>query len=343
MRRGLIPAHAGKTARRRSALTPPWAHPRSRGENGHLARGRVAGQGSSPLTRGKLRRGRPTPASPRLIPAHAGKTRGYRSHWISWGGSSPLTRGKRPQLHARSLRRRLIPAHAGKTASAWGTGTRGPAHPRSRGENRIDNDGVSIRAGSSPLTRGKPETTLDNLYLAGLIPAHAGKTRRHAQALTRRRAHPRSRGENANFLGGVVSSPGSSPLTRGKLGRNRDGRVISRLIPAHAGKTAIETSMSPSSSAHPRSRGENDLARPADDRAEGSSPLTRGKQNIRNVNGQEGGLIPAHAGKTRCSQTSRGTCTAHPRSRGENAVTLKVAREVAGSSPLTRGKPHSRM
>ena len=32
-RRRLIPARAGKTARRRSAHTPPWAHPRAGGEN----------------------------------------------------------------------------------------------------------------------------------------------------------------------------------------------------------------------------------------------------------------------------------------------------------------------
>ena len=30
---GLIPAHAGKTQRRNGACAPPWAHPRSRGEN----------------------------------------------------------------------------------------------------------------------------------------------------------------------------------------------------------------------------------------------------------------------------------------------------------------------
>ena len=73
-RGGLIPAHAGKTARAPTSPTSPRAHPRSRGENGlgeavldHL-------QGSSPLTRGKRTRGSGPGSSPGLIPAHAGKT-----------------------------------------------------------------------------------------------------------------------------------------------------------------------------------------------------------------------------------------------------------------------------
>ena len=52
-RRGLIPAHAGKTAVRRMLRRSRWAHPRSRGENAE-GRGDIAhATGSSPLTRGK--------------------------------------------------------------------------------------------------------------------------------------------------------------------------------------------------------------------------------------------------------------------------------------------------
>ena len=54
-RRGLIPAHAGKT---NGPAPPPGrgrAHPRSRGENNHSRMDSTARPGSSPLTRGKLR------------------------------------------------------------------------------------------------------------------------------------------------------------------------------------------------------------------------------------------------------------------------------------------------
>ena len=73
-RRGLIPAHAGKTSRRTARLCVGRAHPRSRGENSAVRASDAASGGSSPLTRGK----RPLPsreeAGGRLIPAHAGKT-----------------------------------------------------------------------------------------------------------------------------------------------------------------------------------------------------------------------------------------------------------------------------
>ena len=73
-RRGLIPAHAGKTGPGRCPPGKTWAHPRSRGEN-HLLRGQpTPPRGSSPLTRGKPSRQLADLARQRLIPAHAGKT-----------------------------------------------------------------------------------------------------------------------------------------------------------------------------------------------------------------------------------------------------------------------------
>ena len=51
-------------------------------------------------------------------------------------------------------------------------------------------------------------------------------------------------------------------------------------------------------SAHPRSRGENSGARSGLIRANGSSPLTRGKRGELLYVGHGAGLIPAHAGKT---------------------------------------------
>ena len=135
-RRGLIPAHAGKTPTPRSARSSATAHPRSRGENGPLPADGMELDGSSPLTRGKppslliraFRAG--------LIPAHAGKTtrrsaavmrrpahprsrgenRGMRPSGHSSGGSSPLTRGKPPAGPRPWRRPGLIPAHAGKTS-----------------------------------------------------------------------------------------------------------------------------------------------------------------------------------------------------------------------------------
>ena len=50
-------------------------------------------------------------------------------------------------------------------------------------------------------------------------------------------------------------------------------------------------------------------------------------------------LIPAHAGKTTSSLAYASVMSAHPRSRGENLMNRTIRPFVAGSSPLTRGKP----
>ena len=70
------------------------------------------------------------------------------------------------------------------------------AHPRSRGENVDPREAHGVLPGSSPLTRGKLQMRADLCAVGGLIPAHAGKTRTGALDWLRRRAHPRSRGEN---------------------------------------------------------------------------------------------------------------------------------------------------
>ena len=253
-----------------------------------------------------------------LIPAHAGKTcarkatpRGSRAHPRSRGensggrycptgrpGSSPLTRGKPRRKRWRRRSERLIPAHAGKTLASAIVHARMAAHPRSRGENQRRAPASSFTAGSSPLTRGKRVWPSAGWKDRGLIPAHAGKTCGRRDARWDRWAHPRSRGENCSMCPGPSRSRGSSPLTRGKLTRPSRMPVMEGLIPAHAGKTHGLRAASGGPRAHPRSRGENVEFSSVSQVIVGSSPLTRGKQGLRLALGGEGGLIPAHAGKT---------------------------------------------
>ena len=133
-------------------------------------------------------------------------------------------------------------------------------------------------------------------------------------------------------------APGSSPLTRGKR-LELDLRAIpERLIPAHAGKTRLSPPQSRTTRAHPRSRGENGFTVTCCTPPTGSSPLTRGKLLGVTLLPWQERLIPAHAGKTSRSLTSRSTATAHPRSRGENLNAVAGGNADTGSSPLTRGK-----
>ena len=74
-------------------------------------------------------------------------------------------------------------------------------------------------------------------------------------------------------------------------------------------------------------------------KAQGSSPLTRGKPGVDGGVEHVGGLIPAHAGKTSSRRAIGCWSWAHPRSRGENSWESVIVSWVGGSSPLTRGKP----
>ena len=213
-------------------------------------------------------------------------------------GSSPLTRGKRGWRRKGLDLRRLIPAHAGKTRRLVGRLRLLRAHPRSRGENARADDNGSVCLGSSPLTRGKRPHLHVRVFDHGLIPAHAGKTGQGARPSGPWRAHPRSRGENQNGEDTTPPKKGSSPLTRGKLVVEHYVAVKLGLIPAHAGKTRPDVSLSDRERAHPRSRGENFGVELAKLCAQGSSPLTRGKPKGGRHEQLRMGLIPAHAGKT---------------------------------------------
>ena len=174
----------------------------------------------------------------------------------------------------------------------------GRAHPRSRGENFELPRAHTAPSGSSPLTRGKPSAANLRAPHSGLIPAHAGKTLVIKKVPSSTRAHPRSRGENAKDATAGIKTAGSSPLTRGKPPTRPPTARRPGLIPAHAGKTRLDSALDGGSQAHPRSRGENGVL----------------PSSVR----LWGGLIPAHAGKTGRPIGCTGRQWAHPRSRGEN-------------------------
>ena len=115
-----------------------------------------------------------------------------------------------------------------------------------------------------------------------------------------------------------------------------------RLIPAHAGKTAQDPYGRETLAAHPRSRGENDTRLIAGMGPQGSSPLTRGKPHTWPAQPVRTRLIPAHAGKTHGSVTSRASTPAHPRSRGENQAGLEIAAVVERLIPAHAGKTSAR-
>ena len=74
------------------------------------------------------------------------------------------------------------------------------AHPRSRGEHRLQILHPSVYVGSSPLARGAPRMVLQMSGANGLIPARAGSTHRGSPQAQQLWAHPRSRGEHLRLV-----------------------------------------------------------------------------------------------------------------------------------------------
>ena len=70
----------------------------------------------------------------------------------------------------------IIPAYAGSTPRGSLMIDAAADHPRLRGVDLLDREGLSVTAGSSPLTRGRQATALHPQGHLGIIPAYAGST-----------------------------------------------------------------------------------------------------------------------------------------------------------------------
>ena len=95
----------------------------------------------------------------------------------------------------------------------------------------------------------------------------------------------------------------------------------------------------PAGADHPRIRGEHASICPDPVKRFGSSPHTRGARACGGVRGAGPGIIPAYAGSTSGTSTSRDMRTDHPRIRGEHPGTQPRRGVQRGSSPHTRGAP----
>ena len=155
-----------------------------------------------------------------------------------------------------------------------------------------------IYSGSPPLMRGKQVKALSrgdhdritpahagktpgrpmDFALEWITPAHAGKTLTDHADVEAWKDHPRSCGENANPWDLNIVVIGSPPLMRGKRKLQICETRLSRITPAHAGKTFLSRHFCSSAQDHPRSCGENVLPIPVLRFPVGSPPLMRGKQ-----------------------------------------------------------------
>ena len=220
---GIIPAYAGST------------------ESGRDQGDRYCG--SSPHTRGALvlQLGRFVELG--IIPAYAGSTsilesvpalepdhprirgehkRAFKNARIVVG-SSPHTRGAPTATNASSPTGRIIPAYAGSTQQSASKGSSRSDHPRIRGEHLRQQHLPRPGGGSSPHTRGAPDSR-----------------RRPPRGAP---DHPRIRGEHATWLRSSATKTGSSPHTRGALDADVVISLVEGIIPAYAGSTRSENAI----------------------------------------------------------------------------------------------------
>ena len=187
--------------------------------------------------------------------------------------------------------------------------------------------------------RGKLPPKVGFKWELRITPAHAGKTQQRLRAGRLVEDHPRACGENMLKPCPFCGSKGSPPRMRGKPTRYTANICMSRITPAHAGKTDYAQPAFATEEDHPRACGENEKGKNCESSREGSPPRMRGKPDCSAASICRMRITPAHAGKTSRMSRRRSGTKDHPRACGENISTDCVQIAMTGSPPRMRGKP----
>ena len=166
-------------------------------------------------------------------------------------------RGKRTGCSVASWPVRIIPAHAGQTCTPRTSCDFPQDHPHACGANACMTGVIDNVDGSSPRMRGKRSRPKTVWPRSRIIPAHAGQTAPVRYDTAHLPDHPRACGANVITACGMVRRNGSSPRMRGKLDDLRDMLSRVRIIPAHAGQTAVSHATRGECPDHPRACGAN--------------------------------------------------------------------------------------
>ena len=304
---GVTPARAGSTWAASPARSGCADYPHSRGEHCTLATPTRFFEGSLPLARGA----RGGVVDERIVhgitPARAGST-ASRSECPHHAGDHPRSHGEHGVGgRERSADRGCPPPPLARGARRCAAHERGPRGitPLARGALR-ELHRHERTSGITPLARAALAATDGVVEPVGITPARAGSTRSVRSSSTAPRDHPRSRGEHLGPVIERVRSFGSPPLTRG--------------APPPRPRCGVDARD------HPRSRGEHIDLTGWVWVAEGSPPLTRGAHRHQPRSVRVVRITPAHAGSTSISRDGCGSLRDHPRSRGEHAASVLLAR-----------------
>ena len=215
---GLTPACAGTSPLLLDHHFPPRAHPRVRGDVGSRGSRACLWRGSPPRARGRLQAERDPEHLRGLTPACAG-TSGMMRQPRGTRWAHPRVRGD--VVATRSAHREasgLTPACAGTSFQHPKPSTSMRAHPRVRGDVQRAYGVPASVTGSPPRARGRPGARGRTRADGGLTPACAGTSHPAALSATGEGAHPRVRGDVADFEQRERVESGSPPRARGRPG-----------------------------------------------------------------------------------------------------------------------------
>ena len=125
---------------------------------------------------------------------------------------------------------------------------------------------------------------------------------------------------------------------RGKHNYGKEGKAMTKITPADAGKTCLSMPAAWAARDHPRGCGENTTSDRKTQCRAGSPPQVRGKLAIQIFSVVTPGITPAGAGKTRQKKGYFFSSRDHPRRCGENLQYKFLALSLRGSPPQVRGK-----
>ena len=312
--------------------------PRVRGSPGPGLRGRAIA-GIIPACAGKPCRW--WPASPEVedYPRVCGEASCTRTGRTSRRGLSPRVRGSRRRSRLLRLCVRIIPACAGKPRRPRCRCPSAGDYPRVCGEAHVLDVVAGVCQGLSPRVRGSLCTTPAAPVFVGIIPACAGKPRRHRVPQGRHRDYPRVCGEaglKSDTHGCIL---GLSPRVRGSQGTLPAYHSRPGIIPACAGKPVHHAGRAGVRGDYPRVCGEAASFLTISLPLRGLSPRVRGSLGQQLQSARHGGIIPACAGKPDVGGHAVRHLRDYPRVCGEATEALTPRLMSLGLSPRVRGSP----
>ena len=176
--------------------------------------------------------------------------------------------------------------------------------------------------GSPPRMRGKVKACRLFTLAVGITPAYAGKRFLLPSRFLLPRDHPCVCGEKSGHNGLQLGILGITPACAGKRKAVLGLCTHVRITPAYAGKRCSARTPTFRTWDHPRVCGEKRRPSSHSHTLPGSPPRVRGKVSAGKILLHDGGITPAHAGKSFKKRPRSCGLQDHPRACGEKASAL---------------------